>query len=396
MSSLSPVTRQRFIFGLLIVAVIGTALLISRYLLGNPPVAERQPPVRVARLVESVALNSAAETIDITGYGVVEAAQATSLAPRVGGEIIEISDQFAPGAKVTKGQLLLRIDPRDYELAVREAEAALASARSSLAQEKGQQVVARADAEILGLEVSEEERQLMLRQPQLESALAQVDNAEAGLAQAQLNLERTEIRAPYDGQIVSRSVSVGAQLNANSSIGDMVAMAPYWITLRLPVDSLKWIDWPAPVTDDNTPSPTASAVTIEDTGDTTGPRWKGRVVQLLPGLESDGRRAGVLVQIDDPHSGARPLLLNSYAQASIHGRTLQNAFRLDTTWLHENKVWKIENGQLREQAVDVAFRGDDHVIITGGLSDGDDIVTSVPSGFVEGMKVRTEDAGKQR
>ncbi|MGJ8669028.1 MAG: efflux RND transporter periplasmic adaptor subunit [Oceanococcus sp.] len=376
--------RQAWFFGLLIAAILGGSFLLSRFFLNNPPTAQRQAHERSARLVEAQAVHPEAARVNVDGYGPIEAAQTTTLASRVGGEIIELAPGFTPGARVSKGQWLIRIDPSDYKLAVNEAQAALAAAKAALNQEKGQQAVARADAKMLGLKVSKEESQLMLRQPQLASAQAQVDSAAAGLARAQFNLERTEVLAPFDGYVLSREVSLGSQLASNGAIGKIAAATPYWVTVRLPVDSLKWLQWP------NEAQKNASQVTLIDAAEPAGPRWQGRVIQLLPGLETEGRRAGVLVQIDDPFSGERPLLLGTYVQASIHGRALENAFRLDTNWVHEGQVWVVEQGQLRSKSVEISYQASDHVLVSSGLTDGDRVVTSVPSGFVEGMKVRLE------
>lgn len=384
MNAAQPFFRQRWFFAVMIAFVLGSAFLMSRFLLNNPPVAERQAHERTARLVEAQSLQREAEQVEVKAYGLIEAAQATTLSSRVAGEVIELAPGFVPGAQVSKGQWLVRIDPSDYELAVQEAKAGLASAKAALAQEQGQQAVARADARMLGMQVSEDERQLMLRQPQLASARATVDNAQAVLDKAQLNLQRTEVRAPYDGSIRSRAVSLGTQLASNTAIAEMAASAPYWVTLRLPVESLRWVQWPSEG------QAAGSKVSLVDAADPDGPDWEGRVIQLLPGLESEGRRAGVLVQIDAPNAGERPLLLGTYVQALIHGRVLEQAFRLDTTWVHEGSAWIIDEGQLRQRPLEIAYSASDHVLVTAGLEDADHIVTSVPSGFVEGMRVRTQ------
>lgn len=380
-----PVSRRRGFFALLILVILVASVATSRYLMSSAPVAERKPPQRVARLVAATELQRESERVQVTAYGAVEAAQRSTLAARVSGEVIALSPEFVPGNRVSQGTVLLRLDTADYELAVSEAEAALATAQANLAQEQGNQAVARADAEILDMDVSDEERRLMLREPQLRSARASVQSAQAALRRARLNLDRTMIRAPFDGVVLSRDVSLGSQLAANSgSIGELVAATPYWLTLRVPIDTLRWIEWP------DAQGQGGSRVEVVDAGDPRSPVWEGRVIQLLDSLEAEGRRAGVLVEITQSFAGERPLLLDTYANATIYGRELLGAVRLDNTWIHDGGVWMVVDGRLQMQTIDVSFRTSDHSLVTEGLADGDRIVTSLPSGFVDGMSVRIQ------
>lgn len=385
MSEAHSLTRKPWFFGLLIFVILASSLLISRALMNSAPVAQRKPPERVARLVAASPVLAASERVQILAHGAVEAAQRSVLAARVSGEVVEISDAFVPGNRVAAGTTLLRLDPADYELALVEAQASLATARASLAQEQGNQAVARADADILNLEVSEDERRLMLREPQLSSARANVKLAETALQRARLNLERTRVLAPFDGLVLSRDVALGSQVAANGGVlGELAAAAPYWVVLRVPIDALRWIEWP------DQDGQGGSAVELRDAGDRNSPSWQGRVIQLLDALETEGRRAGVLVEISQPDAGERPLLLDTYVQATIHGRELVDALRLENTWVHDGKVWVVADGRLQSRQIEAAYRASDHVLVTKGLTAGEHIVTSVPSGFVDGMRVRIQ------
>ncbi len=378
-------TRKPWFFGLLIFVVLAVSLLISRQLMTSAPVAQRKPPERVARLVAASPVTASSERVQIVAHGTVEAAQRSVLAARVSAEVVHIDDAFVPGNRVAAGTPLLKLDQADYALALAEAEASLATARASLAQEQGNQAVARADAAILDLEVSDDERRLMLREPQLNSAQASVKLAEAAVQRARLNLQRTTVVAPFDGVVLSRAVSVGSQVSASgSSLGELAAAAPYWVVLRVPTTALRWIEWP------DQSGQGGSQVELMDAADRDSPRWSGRVIQLLDALESEGRRAGVLVEISEPQAGTRPLLLGTYVQARIDGRELVDALRLDNTWVHDDQVWVVVDGRLQARELEVAYRGSDHMLVTAGLQAGEQIVTSVPSGFIDGMRVRIQ------
>lgn len=143
-----------------------------------------------------------------------------------------------------EGEILLELDNTDYRIELQTAQAALAQARSTLASEQGNQVVAKADFELLGLNVDERERALILRKPQLESAKATVQSAQAGVERARVNLERTILRAPFDGVVVSRQASVGAQVSPTTALGVLASSEAYWITVAVPQADLKWIKFP--------------------------------------------------------------------------------------------------------------------------------------------------------
>ncbi|MGF5867516.1 efflux RND transporter periplasmic adaptor subunit, partial [Klebsiella pneumoniae] len=140
--------------------------------------------------------------------------------------------------------VLVQLDNTDYRIELQTAQAALAQARSTLTSELGNQVVAQSDFELLGLNVDERERALILRKPQLEAAKATVQSAQAGVERAKVNLERTILRAPFDGVVVSREASVGAQVSTSTALGVLASSEAYWISVAVPQADLKWIKFP--------------------------------------------------------------------------------------------------------------------------------------------------------
>ena len=131
-------------------------------------------------------------------------AESVTLQPQVGGEIVSVSDDLEPGGLFRSGDELLRIDPRDYELAVLQRESEVAQAQSSLRLEQGQQTIAKREFEILNESMQDDDRELVLRKPQLESVRAQLALAKAKLEQAKLDLQRSRIRAPFNAIVKSK------------------------------------------------------------------------------------------------------------------------------------------------------------------------------------------------
>ena len=386
---MSQQKKRSWVFGLAIVGVLVGSVVIARVLVATAPKAERRAPERQARLVDVTRVEPGTHTVMLTANGTVRAAQRVSLTAQVSGVVAELSPAFEPGAAVKQGDLLLRIDDRDARLALARARADLAAAQAALAQEQGNQVVARADLALLDTELSAEEQALVLRQPQLQAAQAQVAVARAAVATAELDLSRTAIRAPFDARVVSRSVAVGAQVGgAGTVLGDLAASETYWVTLMVAVDALRWL--PAP--DEHGKG--GAAVQITDTSQPQAEGWPGRVIRVLDEVESNGRRAQLLVEVAPVNAQGDRLLLGSYVSGRLQGRALESVYALSPGWLQQGKLWQVLDGQLRSLAISVLHADAQRVLARpqGADKPGSlQILTSAVSGAVDGMAVRTRD-----
>ena len=382
--------QRRGVFAAIIGGVLLGAGVLSYTLMATAPQSARKPPSREARLVDVVTLRPGEQQVTVTAYGEVEASQRIAVSAQVSGRVTYLSPQFVPGQRVQQGEVLLEIDPSDYQVALDNALANLASAEAALAQELGSQAVAQGDFEALDLNVEAAERALMLREPQLKAATASVASAQAAVAQARLNLSRCKITAPLDVLVVSRSIGVGGQVGgANTVIGEVVAASPFWVPLLVPVDSLRWINLPSA-------GEPGSEVSLRDVSQPTAEPWSGRVIQLLGSVETAGRRARLLVEVDPQSSASKqPLLLGSYVEAQIAGRRLDEVFRLDPAWLDGNRIWAVRDGRLNAVELDVLHRDADGVLARGALVDGEQVVSSLLASAVEGMAVRTAEPTPQ-
>jgi multidrug efflux pump subunit AcrA (membrane-fusion protein) len=168
------------------------------------PTAQRTTATRkTAMLVEVVNVEAGTFRPRIVAMGVVRPEQEIELSPRVSGEILSLSETFTPGGFVEAGEVLLTIDPADYEANLLERESALHQAEADLQMELGRQDVAKKDYELLDRELSPDNRALVLREPQLNAARARIEAAMAAVRRAELDLERTQVRAPFDAHIIS-------------------------------------------------------------------------------------------------------------------------------------------------------------------------------------------------
>lgn len=373
----------------IIAGIIGLSAVLVIWIYSTEPVAQREAATkRTAMLVEVQEVRRGDYTPRIEGLGTVEAAQDIILAPRIDGRVIGISENFVPGGFVNEGDVLVTIDPADYENAVKQMESMLQQAQSELDIELGRQDVAKREYALLDQKLSDENKALVMREPQLAAARAGVLSAQSALDQAKLELERTHITAPFDAQILSRNINVGSRVDPGDVLARLVGVDEYWITVTVPVSKLDRISFPrngeegAPVTITN-----RSAWQ-------PGENREGRVMRLIGALDSQTRLARILVSVKDPlarNSESPGLLVGSVVQAEIEGSTMKNVFRIGRDFLREDDtLWLKRDGTLTITDATVVFKDKDYAYIADGLKDGDQLVTSNLATVAEGIELRTE------
>ena len=391
--SKSPPPRalgRRVVRWVLPLMVLGLGGGVAAWLIRTAPRAPRQPPAPVARLVEVIETRFQVHQVRVPAFGTVLPAREVTLYPRVSGEVIGIHEQFLPGSRFAAGEVLVQIDPSDFRLAVVQRESDLVQAHSALALEEGQQAVARQEYELLGREIPEADRDLVLRRPQLEQARARVQAAEAALEQARLNLERTAVRAPFNCTVRTRWVNVGSQVTPTTPLALLAGTDEYWVEATLPVDQLGWLFVPGG------DGPTGSVARIwRAAGSGVKAERLGTVLRLLPDLEKDGRLARILVAVQDPlalrpeHAGLPPLLLGDAVRLELEGRSVRAA-AVDRRWFRDgDQLWIMnERNELEIRPVQVVFRGPEVLLVAGGVREGERIVVSELPVAVPGLPLR--------
>ena len=374
------------------VIVLAGGVLLAVTLIETSPKAELKPPPRLARLVEVREVHYGSHPTVVRAHGTVQPAREVTIYPRVSGEVLSINEELIPGGRFEVGEELVTIDPRDYELTVRERETELARAKANLAMEMGQQSVAQREFELLGENVSDENRDLVLRKPQLAQVQATLQAAEAALDLAKLNLERTTVRAPFNCTVRMRNVNVGMQVNANTPLATVTGSDEYWVELTVPVNELRWVQIPA--------GDTLQGSTVYLTSESSrsvGTVREGTVIRLLPDLEPEGRLARVLVSVKDPlallpeNQGKPALILGDYVRAEIDGVGVPRAVALERRLFRDgDQVWIMTpEAKLEIRPVTVTFRGRDKLLVTSGLEDGERVILTDLPAAVEGMALRT-------
>ncbi|MEJ2031806.1 MAG: efflux RND transporter periplasmic adaptor subunit [Deltaproteobacteria bacterium] len=381
----------RFLLPLAIIVLAGMGAV--RLVQTGPQTKSRRPPPR-ATLVEVKQINRTDGATTVEAMGMVVPSREVVLRPQVSGEIVELSRNLIPGGSFQKQEVLLRIDPSDYELAVRQLTSDVVQAESNLQLEQGNQEVAQREYELLGQEVSEKDRDLVLRRPQMDNIRAGLEKARAKLAQAKLDLKRTVIRAPFNAVIRSRQVNLGARVTPSTTLATLVGTDSYWIEVLVPVRQLKWLRVPGSNAEQSSPARVYDPAAWGE-----GAFRTGRVVRVAANLEEQGRMARLFVAVADPlgltpgHSNQPKLFIGSYVRVSIQGRELGSMIEVERALIRDgDHVWVMDDeDKLSIRKVKIAFRDRDRVLVADGIEPGERLVVTDLAAPVEGMALRTSE-----
>jgi RND family efflux transporter MFP subunit len=374
------------------IAIIGVGVALAVGLVATAPKIDRKPPTPKLDRVEVQIVSLSDRPVLVEATGTVTAAQEVSLSAQVSGKLVEVSSHLIPGGRFQKGQVLARIDPRDFELAVRQEQGRVRQAELELELERGRGAVAAREWEILGGGRDPATAGLALRKPHLATAEQNVEAARSGLARAQLSLERTVLRAPFNALVVRETVDVGQVVSPGASLATLAGSDLFWVKVSVPV---------AVLTDVQIPgiggATEGSMVRVtQHLGPDAVLERDGRVVGLAGQLDPQTRNAELLVGIEnpvDPADGGLPLLPGAFVRVEIEGTTRSNVAAVARTALvNGDSLWVVGEGdRLERRDVEIAWRGAEEVFLSGGVQEGERVVTSRLARAVVGAQVKVQE-----
>ena len=397
---------------LVCIVILGAAVAAVIVINQTEPTAQKNNSSRKsAALVETIVVERGIYSPKLVVLGTVQAAQDVVLAPRVSGQVIEMSPKMVPGGMIRKGELLLRIDPADFENAVSISRSELAQAEASREIEQACQRLAEKELKLLEGSIDGANRALVLREPQIASIEAEVSAASAAVERALLDLERTKIYAPFDAQVLDRSVNIGSQVSPGTELSRLIGLDEYWVMAAVPVRSLRWIRFPdASGSGAETAAMESINAEAKASGGSTvflrnpdvwgaGVGRKARVARMIGTLDAQTRLARVLITVDDPlglESGDPALILDSLVETEIEGQSIDDVVRLQRDFVRDqDTVWVMADNKLQIRKVEVVFRDIDYAYIRKGLDSGDEVVTTTLATVAQGVDLRkTNESGE--
>ena len=365
-----------------------------------PELVKPEPP---SMLVDVMRARANQVQISIEAQGSVTPRTQTVLVSEVSGLIMEVSPAFIAGGFFKKGDVLVQIDDRNYRADVKRAQASVATAQTLVTRERGLADYAESDWERAkpSLSTSRAASDLALRKPQLAEAIANLEFAEAELAKRLGDLDRTIIRAPYDGLVREKRADVGQFVAAGTQLALTFATDVAEIRLPLPDKELPYLDLSAldqagaRANSSGGTSELGPAVTVSaEIGGQTN-RWSGHIVRTEGVFDDKSRVLYLVAQIADPYNQitnrwSAPLRIGTFVKADINGRLVKNIIKLPRKVLQGNSnVWTVgQNNLLRLSEVSLLRSDESHIYVTSGISEGDLICLSALDNPLPGTKVR--------
>ena len=382
--------RRKLFHVAIVVVVIAVGAIGMRALTASKPQIKKREAQAPVPMVRTTEIQTGPQTVHIRGEGTVRPLREISLVPQVGGKVLYISPALVNGGQFSKGDVLVRIDPVDYELAVTWAGANVKDAESLLELAKEEAEAAQEEWSLLHADGSEADRKpppLVAKEPQLAAAQAKLEAGRADLDKALLSLERTELKAPFDGRVSQENVDVGQYVSPGQTMATLYSTEAAEIILPLEDESVFWFSIPGFTTGKSRGSRAMVRARVAGQERT----WSGEVVRTEGKLDERTRMINVVVRVEKPYSKRPPLAVGLFVTTDIEGRTLPNAAVIPRSALHEDDiVWVVDNdNRLHLREVDVARVQGDEAIVQAGLEDGERVVITQLKAVTDGMAVRT-------
>ena len=380
--------KTKFLPLIVILAAILIAGLMS---LTKPDSLELESPNREVA-VKTAILEKSQVQLTVKSQGTVQPLTRTMLVSEVSGTVMELAPQFEVGGTFSKGDVLIRLDAADYQVAKQRADAQLQSAKAQLLSEQARSSQAKKEWEMTGRPLSEAPV-LALRTPFLAEAQSRLLQAEAEVKQAQLKLQRTIIRAPYAGMVSSTMVDVGQYVTIGARLGETFAIDYAEIRLPMTGKDLSKLGWNAATSEQQIFH--QNKVQLQGSINGINATWQAVLVRSEGTIDQSSRAQYLVAQVSDPYNikaiPDRPrLLIGSFVEAVVDGKMIENVYSLPRHALRSNKRVATVDADQRLKLLDVDYVFEDHAnyYISSGLEGSVEIVTSGMGIMVDGMRLR--------
>ena len=363
-------------------AGIGAVVLLT--LTKPTPDTASEPPRALKVYVEPA--DQRAAQLSVSTHGEVRARVSSEVVAQVGGRIIAVSPEFVEGGAFNPGDTLLRIEDTDYQSALNEAEARLAAAQVDLEQ-------ALADADVARKQLAGQANPsaLALKKPQVARARAAIEAAEANLALAQTNLERTQVSLPYRGRIAQTLVDLGQFVTPGKVVAK--AFGTDSVEIRLPLTDSQLGALGVPI---GYSAPVGGGLPVDFSALVGGKvhRWSGTIMRLDAAIDPNTRVVYATAEVQDPYATTRfsdgmPLAVGLFVNANIAGRIIDQAIELPAEGLRAgNRVFVLgSDGRLDIREVEVIHQTADKAYIGDGIEDRELVIVSAIRNPIPGMSL---------
>ncbi len=384
---------------LYVAVILIAAVIVSVLLFVFKPVAEKKQAKEAPPLAEYLVVREEQLAIPVFSQGTIVASKQIKLVAEVSGRIAEVASDKFNGGFFNKDDVLARIEPKDYQLALTRSEAKVAAAEQQLARVEIEAEQARFDLKQIGRDVSGSSP-YALRKPHLAEAKANLRAARADYEIAQLQLKRTEIRAPFDGRVVKKHVDAGQYVAVGSVLADIYSIEAVEVSLPLSLEQtgLTGIDL-------RDSQASADRIEIElhvDYGDKKY-RWHARLSHIESELDARNRLLKLVARVEQPFNTSQeyahrpPLTPGMFVKARISGIQKDSVVRAPRSVLRaNNEVWLVDkNDRLQKSRVELYAKDESMIYIKSGLKSGDRVILNSIDYPLEGMGLDSKNISEQ-
>ncbi len=370
---------------LLPAAIVTATILVIFFITSNPPQAKRGRISQGSQIVvETKTMAPQDYQVVIESFGTVKPRTQSSLVTQVSGQILYISPNFREGGTFKKGELLVKLDNRDYQAEVKIARAAVFSASQALAEEKARSKQALTDWNRLAN--GEQPTDLVLRKPQLEAAKASLMSAQAQLEVKEIALERSQIIAPFNGRLLTKNVDMGQVVSTNTELASIYATD--YVEIRLPINNndLSLMTLPEAYN-------AADIIGVVFNSSLVGnQQWQGEVIRSEAAIDNSSQQLYVVAQINEPFNvndqQPIPIKIGQYLTANIEGNIIKDALVVPNNTIYQGSyVYVVEEGKLFRKDINILWQNNDEAIIDKGLNAGEELVITSLGQVSSGTKV---------
>ena len=362
--------------------IVFSSIVVFTLMIKLKPEAEFQKPNVVSQVVETMAAYPSEVRAKITSQGTIRPEHEIIITSEVSGKVEWISTKFLDGAGFSIGDTLMKIEKRDYELALISRESSLFQARLALEREEAEANLANIEWKRVG---KGDASSLTLREPQLAQARAVLAAAEAAYEQSKRNLKRTEVIAPFDGRVRKKMVDIGANLVPGSRIADIYNTVNYEVRLPVADKDIPFLGIPLDGTILLESSRPSVLLTTSYGGDTF--QANGYIVRSESQIDPKTRMISVIATIP-MNKINKKLKVGMFVNAEIDGLSFKNITVVPRSAVKNDMIWVVEENFLRKKSVEVIRYEDDLAFIADGLNKNDRVLVTRLDSYVDGMPVR--------
>lgn len=366
------------------VAILAFAVVFFIFLVRTPPTLEPIAPEQAVATVRVASVQPQSVVLEVRSQGRVQATRRVNLSAAAAGPVSWVSPSLVAGGYFAADDVILRIDSSDFETALERSRSTLAQAESEAAFAADELERNRALAERRLIS----ETQLRELQRQVDISSSRLRDARAAIAQAELDLRRSEVRAPFATIVESTSIELGQTVSRGQSLASLLSADEVEVRLPLSLSQLAYLDIPLGMRGELSAD---AAPSVQVSGMFAGEmrQWQGQLVRMEASIDVASNAMQAIVRVTHEEGGI-PLPIGLYVEASVTGKRVDDLFVLPREVIRgNNRVLVVDNeNRMWFREVDILRLENERVLIQGGLVAGERICLSPIQAVIDGMSVQ--------